>query len=52
MKKPKLLLVALVLGLLLPNVHIHDNACGYDSKTGTGCIYEQVTPLDGGRFDN
>lgn len=25
--------------------HIHDDKCGYNPKTGDGCIYEEIDPL-------
>jgi hypothetical protein len=33
------LMVLTVATVIIPN-HEHDETCGYDPKTGTGCIYE------------
>lgn len=41
MKKTLLVLItALTLGLVVPADHVHDENCGYNPETGTGCIYE------------
>lgn len=39
----------LVLGGGLPQAHIHDEACGYDPVTDSGCMFEAI-PLIGGRY--
>lgn len=31
---------AVMLGGVIPTGHIHDEHCGYDSETNSGCVYE------------
>lgn len=45
-----LLLVALLVGVTLP--HVHDDQCGYNPETKSGCVYEEVEPLRDGDFYN
>lgn len=47
MKKLLSVLSITLLLTILPFGHVHDEKCGYDSKTETGCIYENgITPLE------
>lgn len=39
-----LLMLALFVGVAIP--HIHDDQCGYNPETKTGCIYEEANPLE------
>lgn len=41
----KSLLLVFLLTVTLVPPHVHDDKCGYDPKTGTGCVYE-VVPFD------
>ncbi|HIU14807.1 MAG TPA: hypothetical protein IAD15_12210 [Candidatus Fimiplasma intestinipullorum] len=38
----------LAITVLYPVGHVHDDQCGYDPETQTGCIYEQpqIDPLN------
>lgn len=46
MKKIKLsVLVMVLLAGVLVQGHVHDEHCGYNSETDSGCIYE-VIPFD------
>ncbi len=38
----------LAITVLYPAGHVHDDQCGYDPETQTGCIYEQpqIDPLN------
>lgn len=41
----KLLLPGLLAFIaIIGGVHVHDENCGYDSETETGCIYDEVDP--------
>lgn len=41
MKKFILAIVSVVmLGGVIPTGHIHDEHCGYDPETNSGCVYE------------
>lgn len=41
MKKFILAIVSVVmLGGVIPTGHIHDERCGYDAETESGCVYE------------
>jgi len=44
------LFVAVLLGGIFPAGHVHDENCGYDPKTNSGCVYDQISPLNGGRY--
>lgn len=35
-----MLCICAVTVMALPQGHIHDDECGYDSKTNQGCVYE------------
>lgn len=37
------MIVALLTVMILPQGHVHDEECGYDPETKTGCIYEEET---------
>ncbi len=39
-----LLSLCLAVGIILNIEHVHDEECGYDPVTETGCIYE-IDPL-------
>ena len=40
MKKQLYMMLLVILTVLLGVNHVHDEYCGYDDKTQTGCIYE------------
>lgn len=41
MKRLASLLLIFTMALtVIPTAHVHDNDCGYDPETGTGCVYE------------
>lgn len=45
MKKQIYIMLLVIFTVLLGVNHVHDEYCGYDDKTNTGCIYE-VSPTN------
>lgn len=37
--KKILICVVLMISVIIPNLHVHNEQCGYDPTTGEGCIY-------------